>query len=103
MNATPRYYDIKDAARCLGVAPSTLRYWESQGLVRASRDERNDYRRYALHDVLEAGEIAFYRQLGVPVRDLDAPKTASSGASRNLRPCGRASPVNARSTPWPKS
>ena len=24
----PRFYDIKDAARYLGVAPSTLRYWE---------------------------------------------------------------------------
>ncbi|WP_418830784.1 MerR family transcriptional regulator [Paraeggerthella sp.] len=80
MNATPRYYDIKDAARCLGVAPSTLRYWESQGLVRASRDERNDYRRYALHDVLEAGEIAFYRQLGVPVRDLASYRAMSISA-----------------------
>lgn len=70
MNAIPRLYDIKDAARCLGVAPSTLRYWESQGLVRAGRDGRNDYRKYALHDILEAGEITFYRKLGVPVRDL---------------------------------
>ena len=66
----PRLYDIKDAARCLGVAPSTLRYWESQGLVRAARNRQNDYRQYALHNLLEASEIAFYRQLGVPVRDL---------------------------------
>ena len=26
--AEPRLYDIKDAARYLEVAPSTLRYWE---------------------------------------------------------------------------
>lgn len=63
-------YDIKDAARYLGVAPSTLRYWESQGLVHAERDRANDYRRYALHDMIEASEIAFYRKLGVPVKEL---------------------------------
>ncbi len=30
-----RRYDIRDAARLLGVAPSTLRYWEDQGIIRA--------------------------------------------------------------------
>ena len=68
--AAARLYDIKDAARYLHVAPSTLRYWESQGLVRAERNSQNDYRQYALHDLIEASEIAFYRHLGVPVRDL---------------------------------
>lgn len=63
-------YDIKDAARYLSIAPSTLRYWESQGLVHASRNETNDYRQYALHDLIEASEIAFYRKLGVPVKEL---------------------------------
>lgn len=66
----PRLYDIKDAARYLEVAPSTLRYWESQGLVRARRHQGNDYRQYALHDLIEASEIAFYRKLGVPVKEL---------------------------------
>ena len=34
----PVLYDIKDAARYLGVSPSTLRYWEREGLVRAGRN-----------------------------------------------------------------
>ena len=66
----PVLYDIKDAARYLGVAPSTLRYWEREGLVRAGRNRGNDYRQYALHDLIDASEIAFYRRLGVPVREL---------------------------------
>lgn len=68
----PRLYDIKDAAHHLGVAPSTLRYWESQGLVRAGRNQTNDYRQYSLHDLIEASEIAFYRKLGVPVKELES-------------------------------
>ena len=67
---TPRLYDIKDAARYLGIAASTLRYWESAGLVQAGRDAANGYRRYSLHDLIEASEIAFYRELGVPVKEL---------------------------------
>ena len=68
--AAPRLYDIKDAARYLGIAASTLRYWENEGLVQAGRNEANDYRQYSLHDLIEASEIAFYRKLGVPVREL---------------------------------
>ena len=101
----PVLYDIKDAARYLGVAPSTLRYWEREGLVRAGRNRGNDYRQYALHDLIDASEIAFYRRLGVPVRELAAtvrsrhatwmtrstarPATWSS-ASPSWRPCGPA-------------
>ena len=65
----PRLYDIKEAARYLGVASSTLRYWESEGLVQAGRGEANG-RQYSLHDLIEASEIAFYRKLGVPVKEL---------------------------------
>ena len=52
--AAPRLYDIKDAARYLGIAASTLRYWENEGLVQAGRNEANDYRQYSLHDLIEA-------------------------------------------------
>lgn len=73
-----RPYDIKDAARYLGIAPSTLRYWESQGLVQAGRSKANDYRQYSLHDLIEASEIAFYRKLGVPVRELQGYRALSA-------------------------
>lgn len=63
-------YDIKDAARYLAIAPSTLRYWEREGLVRSERNPANDYRQYSLHSLIDASEIAFYRQLGVPVKEL---------------------------------
>lgn len=65
-----RTYDIKDAARSLGVAASTLRYWEREGLVRSQRNRANDYRQYSVHDLVDASEIAFYRRLGLPVKEL---------------------------------
>lgn len=65
-------YDIKDAARYLDVAPSTLRYWESAGLLRPERNAANDYRRYSVRELIDAGEVAFYRKLGVSVKDLKA-------------------------------
>lgn len=71
-------YDIKDAARYLGIAASTLRYWEREGLVQAGRCPANDYRRYSLHDLIEASEIAFYRKLGVPVKDLKGYRALSA-------------------------
>lgn len=76
--AEPRLYDIKHAAYFLGVAPSTLRYWEQEGLVRSGRDEANGYRQYSLHDLIEASEIAFYRKLGVPVKELERYRALSA-------------------------
>ena len=76
----PKRYDIKDAARYLGVAPSALRYWEREGLVTAERNRANDYRRYSVHDLIDAGEIVFYRKLGVPVKELHGYRSLSLAA-----------------------
>ncbi len=78
MHAT-KLYDIKRAARRLGVATSTLRYWESEGLVRVDRNHDNDYRQYTMHDIIYASEIAFYRKLGMPVKELRNYRTMSLG------------------------
>lgn len=65
-----RRYDIRDAARLLGVAPSTLRYWEDQGIIRAERDPASRYRKYGLSALVDASEIVLFRSMGVPVKDL---------------------------------
>ena len=76
--SSSRLYDIKDAARYLGIASSTLRYWESEGLVQSGRNDANGYRQYSLHDLIEASEIAFYRKLGVPVKELEGYRALSA-------------------------
>lgn len=61
---------IKDAAHLLGIAPSTLRYWEQEGLFSQDRDRENNYRTFSLRDLIETGDILFYRNLGVPLSTL---------------------------------
>ena len=66
----PRLYDIKEAARYLGRRLLHAALLGKRGLVQAGRGEANGYRQYSLHDLIEASEIAFYRKLGVPVKEL---------------------------------
>lgn len=61
---------IKEAARLLDVAPSTLRYWEEIGLIESYRRAGSNYRTYSLHDLFEASSIAFFRKMGVPVKTI---------------------------------
>ena len=39
-------YHISEIARFFGLAPSTLRYWEEQGLLSTGRDAESSYREY---------------------------------------------------------
>lgn len=61
---------IKEAAKLLNVAPSTLRYWEDEGLIRSVRRPNSNYRTYSLHDLFEASYIAFFRNMDVTVKTL---------------------------------
>lgn len=61
---------IKEAARLLNVEPSTLRYWEDAGLIYSDRNKSSNYRTYTLRGLFEASDIAFYRSMGVPIKDL---------------------------------
>ena len=74
---SPQTFRLKEAAKILGVAPSALRYWDSRGIIRTERDPSNNYRRLSLHQLLMAGDIAFYRDLGVPIDQLEGFETHS--------------------------
>ncbi len=46
MRATgPRLLNVRDAAKCLGISPNTLRAWSDKGLIATVRLP-NGYRRY---------------------------------------------------------
>lgn len=63
---------IKEAAALLGVTPSTLRYWEDEGLIGSSRSKTGNYRMYSIHDLFAASYVSFYRNMGVPVKTISA-------------------------------
>lgn len=56
----PVHYKVAEAARLAGVSASTLRLWETQGLVVPGRSETG-HRQYSTDDVARLKRIAWYR------------------------------------------
>jgi len=56
----PVRYKVAEAARLAGVSASTLRLWESQGLVVPGRSETG-HRQYSADDVARLKRISWYR------------------------------------------
>ncbi|MDM9619573.1 MerR family transcriptional regulator [Rhizobium sp. S96] len=59
-NEAPVRYKVAEAAKLAGVSASTLRLWESQGLVVPSRSDTG-HRQYSAEDVARLKRISFYR------------------------------------------
>ena len=59
-NGTAVRYKVAEAAKSAGVSASTLRLWESQGLVVPDRSETG-HRQYSAEDVARLKKIAWYR------------------------------------------
>lgn len=53
----------------LDIPASTLRYWEKEGLIHFNRGE-NNYRTFTLPHIFEIGDVAFYRDIAIPIEDL---------------------------------
>lgn len=61
---------ISEVAKLLHIPPSTLRYYEEEGLVTPTRTESSGYRKYSLLALIELADIMFYRKIGVPIKDI---------------------------------
>lgn len=46
LSSLGEYFTIKDAAKFLGVSPSTLRNWDRSGKLKTYRNPLNGYRLY---------------------------------------------------------
>src|SRR6266851_4151597 len=56
---------VSEAAQLAGVSPSTIRAWESSGLIKPSRNGR--YRWFSPRDVMDLQQIASLRAQGFSV------------------------------------
>lgn len=61
---------IKEISDILHLAPSTLRYWDREGLLRFERDQDNQYRRFSFQSMMDICDIILYRSLAIPIREL---------------------------------
>ncbi|MGC4192100.1 MAG: MerR family transcriptional regulator [Thermomicrobiales bacterium] len=98
---------IGEAARRVGVRPSTLRFWESMDVIRVARDPSSSFRQYRAADLDRLAAIKRLRGLGVPWTEigdaLRAPgEVVSVGVDRGegglVRDIDRQSWLNARAT-----
>ena len=65
-----RYHKINEIAKLFQIPVSTLHYWEKEGLFSVNRNSENQYRLYDLSDILNIWEVALYRELAIPVKDI---------------------------------
>lgn len=63
-------YTIKAIADLAGVTTRTLRYYDEIGLLEPASIGENGYRYYDYGNLLQLQQIMFYRELDVPVKDI---------------------------------
>lgn len=65
-----QYLTIGEVSRLLGIPESTLRYWQEKGIFQIPKG-CNNYRMYTIEDLIRIAEIAFYRGMGIPVKEME--------------------------------
>lgn len=63
-------FSIGEISELLGIPKSTLRYWESVGLIEMPRDEQNNYRKFFPSMVYTISDLAHYRCLRMPLQQM---------------------------------
>lgn len=64
-------YTINKLAKLAGVSTRTLRYYDELGLLSPARMSSNGYRIYGKKEVDRLQQILFYRELGVPLDEIN--------------------------------
>ena len=64
-------YTVKRMAELSGVSIRTLRYYDEVGLLRPARVGVNGYRYYQRPQLLRLQQILFYRELGLPLKEIE--------------------------------
>ncbi len=63
-------FSIGEISSLLNIPKSTLRYWESEGLITMPRDNSNNYRKYYPGSVFTISDLAHYRCLRMSLEDM---------------------------------
>lgn len=66
-----KYLSIGEVSRLLDIPESTLRFWQEKEIFAVPQDAKSNYRKYTVSDLLNIAEIAFYRNIGMPVREME--------------------------------
>lgn len=65
-----RRYKVGEISRFFGISRDTVHYYDTFGILPASRDETNNYRSYSREDVVFFHHVSMLRELGVPLEEI---------------------------------
>lgn len=63
-------YTVNKLAKIAGVSVRTLHYYDEVGLLKPSTLQKNGYRVYEEHELLELQQILFFRELDFPIEEI---------------------------------
>ena len=86
-------FQIGEIARFFDMPASTFRYWEDKGILHPRKKIENQYREYAIEDLMTISDVIFYKNLGLElneIRGMDAATPEQHGKlfSEKLLECG---------------
>ena len=61
---------INEVENIVGISKKSIRYYEEEGLLTPKRNDENSYRIYNDEDIKKLKIIKFFRELGVPIREI---------------------------------
>ncbi|TMN84659.1 MULTISPECIES: MerR family transcriptional regulator [unclassified Pseudoalteromonas] len=75
---------ISELAKLVGVAPSTIRYYESKGLLPKSSRNSNGYRQYEYSSIEQIKMIKFAQSLGFSLEEIPTLKTPENNLDHTV-------------------
>lgn len=60
---------ISEVEELLKISKKSIRYYESEGLIKPERNKYNDYRTYTNDDIENLKKIKFLRELDVSIEE----------------------------------
>lgn len=77
-------FHIGEISRFFNLPASTLRYWESTGILTPDKNTENNYREYSVSDLMTLSDILFYKNLGLPLKQIQEMKYSSPDKHKDL-------------------
>lgn len=78
------HFQIGEISRFFDIPASTLRYWEDMGVLNPLKDCENHYREYTVEDLMTISDIIFYKNLGLPLKQIREMESATPKQHQHL-------------------
>lgn len=65
-----KQFHIGEISHFFDLPASTLRYWESTGILTPHKNSENNYREYDVADLMNLSDIIFYKNMGIPLKQI---------------------------------